>query len=65
MLDKSLEEEQAPRVDERLARVVRIIVEQYHGDVKAFVESIRYSVEVNRKAQSASDHGDEAVWRHV
>jgi hypothetical protein len=26
MLDKSLEEEQAPRVDERLARVVRIIV---------------------------------------
>ena len=26
MLDKSLEEEQAPRVDERLARVVRTIV---------------------------------------
>jgi hypothetical protein len=42
MLDKGLEEEQAPRVDERLARVVRIIVEQYDGDVKAFVESIRY-----------------------
>jgi len=28
------------KVDERLARVVRIIVEQYDGDVKAFVESI-------------------------
>ena len=41
MLDKSLEEE-ARRVDERLGRVVRIIVEQYDGDVKAFVESIRY-----------------------
>ena len=35
MLDKSLEEEQAPSVDERLARVVRIIFEQYDGDVKA------------------------------
>jgi hypothetical protein len=42
MLDKRLEQEQAPRVDERLARVVRIIVEQYDGDVKAFVESNRY-----------------------
>jgi hypothetical protein len=42
MLDKNVEEEQAPRVDERLARVARIIVEQYDGDVKAFVESIRY-----------------------
>ena len=40
MLDKSLEEEHAPRVDERLARVVRIIVQQYEGDVKAFAESI-------------------------
>ena len=42
MLDKNVEEEQAPRVDERLARVARIIVEQYDGDAKAFVESIRY-----------------------
>ena len=42
MLDKNLEEEQALGVDERLARVARIIVEQYDGDVKAFVESIRY-----------------------
>ena len=50
MLDKRLEEEQAPRVDERLARVVRIIVEQYDGDVKAFVDSIRYRTEVNRKS---------------
>ena len=63
MLDKSLEEEQAPRVDERLARVVRIIVEQYDGDVKAFVDSIRYRTEVNRKAEAASDHGDEAPLR--
>lgn len=65
MLDKSLEEQQALRVDERLARVVQIIVEQYHGDVKAFVESVRYRVEVNRKAADASGHGDEAALRHV
>ena len=63
MLDKSLEEEQATRVDERLARVVQIIVEQYDGDVKAFVDSIRYRTEVNRKAEAASDHGDEAALR--
>ena len=63
MLDKSLEEEQARRVDERLARVVRIIVEQYDGDVKAFVDSIRYRTEVNRKAEDASDYGDEAPLR--
>ena len=60
MLDKSLEEEQARRVDERLARVVRIIVEHYDGDVKAFVDSNRYRTEVNRKAEAASDHGDGA-----
>ena len=59
MLDKRLEQEQAPRVDERLARVVRIIVEQYDGDVKAFVDSIRYRTE----AEAASDHGDEAPLR--
>lgn len=63
MLDKRLEQEQAPRVDERLARVVRIIVEQYDGDVKAFVDSIRYRTEVNRKAEAASDHGDQAPLR--
>ena len=63
MLDKRLEQEQAPRVDERLARVVRIIVEQYDGDVKAFVDSIRYRTEVNRKAEAASDDGDEAAFR--
>ena len=62
MLHKTLEKEQAPRVDERLARVVRIIVEQYDGDVKAFVESNRYRIEVNRKAEAASDH-DEAALR--
>jgi hypothetical protein len=63
MLDKRLEQEQAPRVDERLAKVVRIIVEQYDGDVKAFVDSIRNRTEVNRKAEAASDHGDEAPLR--
>ena len=63
MLDKRLEEEHAPRVDERLAGVVRIIVEQYDGDVKAFVDSIRYRTEVNRKAEAAPDHGDEAPLR--
>jgi hypothetical protein len=65
MFDKSLEEKQASSVDERLVRVVRIIVEQYDGDVKAFVESIRYKVELDRKAQVASDHGNEAAWRVV
>jgi hypothetical protein len=60
MLYKRLEQEQAPRVDERLAKVVRIIVEQYDGDVKAFVDSIRDTIEINRKAEAASDHGDEA-----
>jgi hypothetical protein len=63
MIDKSVEEERAPRVDERLARVVRIIVEQYDGDVKAFVDSNRYRIEVNRKAEAASNHGDEAALR--
>ena len=63
MLDKRLEQEQAPRVDERLARVVRIIVEQYDGDVKAFVESNRYRIEANRRTKAASDHGDEAPLR--
>jgi hypothetical protein len=61
MLDKNLEDKKAPSVDERLARVVRIIVEQYDGDVKVFVESNRYKIEVNRKAEAASDHGDEAA----
>ena len=42
MLDKSLKDEQVLRVDKRLGRIVRIIVEQYDGDAKAFVESIRY-----------------------
>ena len=63
MLHKSLEEEQALGVDERLARVVQIIVEHYDGDVKAFVDSIRYRIEVNRKAEAAPDHGDEAALR--
>jgi hypothetical protein len=65
MLDRSLKEEQILRMDARLTKVVRIIVEQYDGDVEAFVESIRYKVEVNRKAQAGSDHDEEAVWRHV
>ena len=63
MRDKSLEEERTPGVDERLARVVRIIVEQYDGDVKAFVESNRYRIEANRRTEAASDHGDEAALR--
>jgi hypothetical protein len=53
--------EQAPRVDERLARVVRIIVDQYDRDVMAFVDSIRYRIGINRKGGAASDHGDEAL----
>jgi hypothetical protein len=65
MLDKRFEEKQATRVDERLVRVVRIVVEQYDGDVKAFVESIRYRIEVNQKAEASTDHRDEAALRHV
>jgi hypothetical protein len=52
-------------MDERLTRVVRIIVEQYDGDVEAFVESIRYRAEVDSKARASSNHGDEAAWRHT
>ena len=63
MLNKSVEEELPTSVDQRLARVVRIIVEQYDGDVKAFVDSNRYRIDVNRKAEAASDHGDEAPLR--
>jgi hypothetical protein len=63
MLDPSFDEQQIATVDERLARVVRVIVEQYDGDVKAFVESIRYRIEANRKVETASDHGDEAPLR--
>jgi len=62
MLDRSLKEEQVLRVDKRLGRIVRIIVEQYDGDVKAFVESIRYKVEV--KTEAGSDHGDDAAWQY-
>jgi hypothetical protein len=61
LLDKSLEQEQAERVDERLASVVRIIVEQYDGDVKAFVESNRYRIEANRKAEAGADYGGQAA----
>ena len=63
MLDTRLEQEEAPKVDKRLARVARIIVEQYDGDVKAFVDSIRYKTEVNRKAEGASNDGDEELLR--
>jgi len=63
MLEKRVEQEQAPRVDEHLAKVVRIIVEQYDGDVKAFVDSNRYRIEANSRAEAASDHGDEAALR--
>jgi hypothetical protein len=63
MFDKSLKEEQALRVDERLAMVARIIVEQYDGDVKAFVESIRCRVEVNRKTAAATGSGAQAAFR--
>lgn len=63
MLVNSLKEEQALRVDKRLAMVARIIVEKYDGDVKAFVESIRCRAEVNRKTVAASGSGDEAAFR--
>ncbi len=65
MLNRSLSEEQALRTDERLTRIVRIISEQYDGNLNAFVESFRYRAEVNRKTQAASDHDSGAVWRHA
>jgi len=65
MLTKHFEEKQALRVDERMVTVVRIIVEQYHGDVKAFIESTRYRVKVNRKVEASSNYDDEAAWQHV
>ena len=65
MLDKTLEEQQVLMVDERLAMVARIIVEEYDGDVKAFVESIRYRAEVNRKNEVAPDYDEEAAFSGV
>ncbi len=53
MIDKCLKEEQVPGVDERLVRVVRIIVEQYDGDVRAFIESIRRRLDVIRGTEGA------------
>jgi hypothetical protein len=54
MLERCLEEEEAPSVDERLVRVVRIIVEQYDGDVGAFVEWIRRRAEVDREDEAGA-----------
>lgn len=53
MIAKCLQEEQVPGVDERLVRVVRIIVEQYDGDVRAFVESTRHRVRDVRGSEGA------------
>lgn len=53
MIEKCLKEEQVPSVDERLVRVVRIIVEQHNGDVRAFIESIRRRLDVIRGAEGA------------
>jgi hypothetical protein len=63
MLDRYLDEEQVLRVDERLVRVVRIIVEQYDGDVRAFVESVRCSLAVIRRDESKSNNQGETAWR--
>jgi hypothetical protein len=63
MLDQRVENEQAPTVDERLARIIQIIVEQYDGDVKAFVESIRCRTEMNPKIEAASEDDAEAALR--
>jgi hypothetical protein len=54
MIAKCLKEEQVPGVDERLVRVVHIIVEQYDGDVRAFVESIRRRVKISGEAVERS-----------
>ncbi len=65
MLNKSFAEEQGAVVDERLARAVRIIIEQYDGDVKAFVQSIRYKQEVNRKAAPVTECIDRTAFRQI
>jgi len=61
VLDKSPKEEQTQMVDERLARVVRTIVEEYDGDVKAFAESIRHKLQENRKTEGEAELNDEAA----
>jgi hypothetical protein len=63
MLVKAFKEEQVQCIDERLVRVVRIIVEQYDGDVRAFVESIRCQVEVSDETKTGNQR--EAAWRRL
>lgn len=41
MLEKPIKGEERTKADPRLAEVVRIIVEQFGGDVQAYLESIR------------------------
>jgi len=53
MIVKCLREEQVPGVDKRLVRVVRIIVEQYDGDVRAFTESTRLRLDAIRGAEGS------------
>jgi hypothetical protein len=65
MLNKSLKEEQTMRVDERLATVVRVIVEQYQGDVKAFIDSTRRRAEMNRRAEAALGLRNKGRLQHV
>jgi hypothetical protein len=54
VIDKCLKDEQVPRVDERLVRVVHMIVEEYGGDVRAFIETVRGQVEVIQRAERTS-----------
>jgi hypothetical protein len=61
MLEKCLSEEESPSVDVRLVRVVRMIVEQYDGDVGAFVESIRGRERIDRGDEDEAESTNEPV----
>jgi hypothetical protein len=50
MLEKPAKEQET-KVDPRLEEVVRIIVEQFGGDVRAYIQSIRPKTEPNPKAE--------------
>ena len=63
VIEKCLKEEKVPDVDERLVRVVHIIVEQYGGDVAAFVDTMRCQSdliqldEVKKRSTAGAHHG--------
>ena len=63
MLKEPRADETESKVDPRLAEVVRIIVEQYGGDVNAYIESIRPKTEPRQKAERLERQLVEAATR--